>query len=114
VPVTNTDDDDSYTVQPTALVRNDTYHDGILGTVVLRAQNTGEPCGFSLGGVGVACDSNRHQLVATVLLRNGDTVDCAEPHSHSWSGDGYQDITLTCDEQLPLSEVKSVRVDREA
>jgi hypothetical protein len=64
-----------------------------------------------LGGVGAACDTNRHQLVATVLLRNGGTVDCFEPESHPGAGSGYRDITLICDEKLLLSDVESVLLD---
>ena len=110
--VTKTDDDDSYQVRPTALVRNDTYDEGMLGTVVLSAKSTSEPCGFSLGGVGVACDgSNSHLLAARVLLRSGGTVECSESRSHVWSGDGYEDIPLACDKKLVLSDVKSVLID---
>jgi hypothetical protein len=93
------------------VVRNDDYDEDVLGTVVLRAKGTGESCGFSLGGVGVACDNNRHQLIARVLLRSGGTVECSESESHPWSDDGYQDIPLTCEEKLPLSDVKSVLID---
>jgi hypothetical protein len=113
VAVSKTDDDDSYKVRPTALVRNDTYDEGMLGTVVLSAKSISEPCGFSLGGVGVACDgSNRHLLTARVLLRSGETVECSEPRSHIWSGDGYEDIPLTCEKKLLLSDVKSVFIDQ--
>jgi hypothetical protein len=112
VAVSKTDDDDSYKVRPAALVRNDTYDEGMLGTVVLSAKSTSEPCGFSLGGVGVGCDgSNRHRLTARVLLRSGETVVCSESRSRVWSGDGYEDIPLTCDKKLLLSDVKSVLIE---
>jgi hypothetical protein len=112
VGVSKTDDDDSYEVRPTALVRNDTNDEGTLGTVVLSAKSTSEPCGFSLGGVGVACDgSDRHLLRARVLLRSGGAVECSESQSRVWSGDGYEDIALTCDKKLQLSDVKSVLIE---
>lgn len=112
MPVSKNDDDDSYEVRSTALVSNDDYDEGPLGTVVLSAKSTDEPCGFSVGGVGVACDrDNSHLLTARVLLRGGGSVECSESRSHVWSGDGYQDVSLTCEKKLTLGDVKSVLVE---
>lgn len=111
MPVSRTDDD-AYKVRSTALVRNETDDEGTLGAVLLSAKSTSEPCGFGLGEVGVGCDrSSRHLFTTRVLLRGGGTVECSESRSRVWSGDGYEDIVLTCDKKLLLSDVKSVVIE---
>jgi hypothetical protein len=101
VPVIRFDGDRSYLLQPTGLVHNEKYSDGVKGVVTVQGKR------------GDSQDNDGPLPSGELQLVDGATVRCSKFRSTIWSDfERYEDMDLICDTKVVVTDAVKFTITR--